>query len=325
MVQSTFTLLLAAALAFTPGVFAQNYPAKPIIMILPLEAGGPGDVLARFLAQAMGRPLQQKVLVENIGGAGGNIGVARAAKAAPDGYTLLLHHIGISTSPALYRNLQFNPVNDFDPIGLVADVPLMLLSRGNFQPNNFAEFLVHARANREKLSYANAGLGSASHLCGLLFMSAIGTSFTTVSYKGTGPAMNDLLGGHVDILCDAQTPATAANIQAGKVKIYGVTTRAPVATLPNVPTLDEQGVKGFEVTVWRGVFAPRGTPQPALDKLVVALQEALRDGDFRASLAKLGTQPVPQDRATPEALRSHLKSEIEKWGTVIRKAGQYAD
>lgn len=156
-------------------------------------------------------------------------------------------------------------------------------------------------------------------------MSAISVSFTTVPYKGTAPAMNDLIGGHIDIMCDAQTPATAANIRAGKVKIYGVTTRTPIATLPNVPTLDEQGLKGFEVTVWRGVFAPKGTPQPALDKLVTALQEALRDADFRASLAKLGTRPVPQDQATPEALRGHLKSEIEKWGAVIRKAGQYAD
>ena len=325
MIRSAFTLLLAAALAFGSGAFAQTYPSKPITVILPQEAGGPGDAMARLLAQAMGKTLQQKLVIENAGGAGGNIGVARAAKATPDGYTLLLHHIGISTSPALYRNLQVNPITDFEPIGLVADVPLMLLARGNFQPNNFAEFLAYAKANREKLSYANAGLGSASHLCGLLLMSAIGVNFTTVSYKGTGPAMIDMIGGHVDMLCDAQTPATSANIQAGKVKIYGVMTRAPVATLPNVPTLDELGLKGFEVSVWRGVFAPKGTPQLVLDRLVVALQEAVRDTDFRASLAKLGTQPVPQDRATPEALRSHLKSEIEKWGAVIRKAGQYAD
>ncbi|MSQ51782.1 MAG: tripartite tricarboxylate transporter substrate binding protein BugD [Betaproteobacteria bacterium] len=316
---------LYALIAVSQGVAAQAYPARPITIILPQEPGGPGDVVARFLAQAMGKPLQQKILIENVGGAGGNIGVARAAKANPDGHTLLLQHIGISTSPALYRKLEVNPITDFEPIGLVADVPLMLLARGNFPPNNFAEFLAYARLNRDKLSYANAGLGSASHLCGLLFMSAIGVNFNTVSYKGTGPAMNDMIGGHVDIMCDAQTPASAGNIQAGKIKVYGVSSRSPVATLPKVPTLDSLGVKDFEVTVWRGVFAPKNTPQPILDKLVISLQEAIRDADFLASLAKLGTRPVPQDQATPDALRRHLKSEIDKWGTVIRQAGQYAD
>ncbi len=325
ILKCTRCLLLSAMMAISQCVAAQGYPAKSVTMILPQEAGGPGDAVARFLAQAMSKPLQQKVLIENVGGAGGNIGVTRAAKANPDGYTLLLQHIGISTSPALYRKLQVNPITDFEPIGLVADVPLMLLARGNFPPNNFAEFLTHARANRDKLSYANAGLGSASHLCGLLFMSAIGVNFNTISYKGTGPAMNDMIGGHVDIMCDAQTPASAGNISAGKIKIYGVSSRTPVATLPNVPTLDSLGLKDFEVTVWRGVFAPKNTPQPILDKLVIALQEAIRDGDFLASLAKLGTRPVPQDQATPEALRRHLKSEIDKWGAVIRQAGQYAD
>ena len=325
MLKRSRRLWLYAMLAVSQGLAAQIYPAKPITIILPQEPGGPGDAVARFLALAMSKPLQQKVLIENVGGAGGNIGVARAARANPDGHTLLLQHIGISTSPALYRKLQVNPITDFEPIGLVADVPLMLLARGNFPPNNFAEFLTHARLNREKLSYANAGLGSASHLCGLLFMSAIGVNFNTVSYKGTGPAMNDMIGGHVDIMCDAQTPASAGNLSAGKIKVYGVSSRTPVATLPNVPTLDSQGLKDFEVTVWRGVFAPRSTPQPVLDKLVIALQEAIRDADFLASLAKLGTRPVPQDQATPDALRRHLKSEIDKWGAVIRQAGQYAD
>jgi tripartite-type tricarboxylate transporter receptor subunit TctC len=325
MIRKFKLLVLGGMLALSASTFGQTYPAKPITMILPQEPGGPGDAVARFLAQAMSKPLQQKIIIENVGGAGGNIGVTRAARANPDGYTLLLQHIGISTSPALYRKLQVNPITDFEPIGLVADVPLMLLARGSFPPNNFAEFLVHARANRDKLSYANAGLGSASHLCGLLFMSAIGVNFNTVSYKGTGPAMNDMIGGHVDIMCDAQTPASAGNIAAGKIKVYGVSSRTPVATLPNVATLDSQGLKDFEVTVWRGVFAPKGTPQPVLDRLVGSLQEAIRDAEFLASLAKLGTRPVPQDQATPEALRRHLKSEIDRWGAVIRQAGQYAD
>lgn len=317
--------LLCALFMLVQSAAAQNYPVKPVTVILPLAAGGPGDVMARYLAQAMQKTLKQPLVIENVGGAGGNIGTARAAKAAPDGYTLLLHHIGMATNPALYRSLQYNPLTDFEYIGLVADVPLMILARGDLAAANLKELASLLRSSRNKLTYAHAGVGSASHLCGLRFFSAIEAEVVTVPYKGTGPAMNDLLGGRVDMLCDAQTPSSAGQIQGGKVKVIGVTSRTRISSLPNIPTLDEQGLKGFEMTVWRGLYAPKGTPKSVVDRLVSSLQEAVRDPEFRAQLAKLGTEPVAESAATPEALRSFLKSEIDKWGTVIRRTGQFLD
>jgi tripartite-type tricarboxylate transporter receptor subunit TctC len=316
-------LLLLAALVAT-GVQAQNYPTKPVYLYIPFAAGGPTDTLGRNLAQVMGKSLKQSVIVENVVGAGGTIAVARAAKAAPDGYTVLLHHIGMSTAPSLYRTLTFDPLKDFEYIGEVADVPMTLIARGNFPAANFKEFLAYIKANKDKLSYANAGLGAASHLCGLLFMTAIETDFITVPYKGTGPAMNDLLGGQVDFMCD-QTTNTTGQINGGKVKVYGVTSKTRVPSLPNIPTLAEQGLKGFEVVVWHGLYVPKGTPKAALDRLNAALQDSVKDADFKASLAKLGAEPVSADRAKPEALHKLLAAEIAKWGPIIKKAGQYAD
>jgi len=306
------------------GAQAQTYPTKPIMMVVPFSAGGPTDTLGRTIAQAMTTALKQSVIVENVAGAGGNIGIDRVAKARPDGYTILLHHIGMSTSPALYRKLPYNPLTDFEYIGLVADVPMTLIARQNFPARDFKELLAYVKANKDKVTLANAGLGAASHLCGLLFMSAIETDLTTVPYKGTAPAMNDILGGQVDIMCD-QTTNTTGQIKNGKVKVYGVTTKARVPSLKDIPTLQEQGLKGFEVAVWHGIYAPKGTPKPALDALVAALQAALKDANVKLRLAELGTEPVAQNRATPEALKTQLKAEIDKWGPVIKKAGQYAD
>ena len=306
------------------GAQAQTYPTKPIMMVVPFSAGGPTDTLGRTIAQAMTTALKQSVIVENVAGAGGNIGIDRVAKARPDGYTILLHHIGMSTSPALYRKLPYNPLTDFEYIGLVADVPMTLIARQNFPARDFKELLAYVKANKDKVTLANAGLGAASHLCGLLFMSAIETDLTTVPYKGTAPAMNDILGGQVDIMCD-QTTNTTGQIKNGKVKVYGVTTKARVPSLKDIPTLQEQGLKGFEVAVWHGIYAPKGTPKPALDALVAALQAALKDANVKLRLADLGTEPVAQNRATPEALKTQLKAEIDKWGPVIKKAGQYAD
>ena len=316
--------ILPALLLSSSLVSAQTYPTKPVNMVVPFAAGGPTDTLARNLGVAWGKLLKQTVVVENVGGAGGNIGVNRVAKADPDGYTILLHHIGMSTSPALYRKLDYDPMGDFEYIGLVADVPMTLIARGNFPAANLKEFLAYIKANKDKLSYANAGLGAASHLCGLLFMSAIETDFTTVPYKGTAPAMNDLLGGQVDFMCD-QTTNTTGQIKGGKVKVYGVTTLKRVASLPDVPTLDEQGMKGFSVGVWHGVYAPKKTPKPVTDALVSTMQAALRDADLIKNLAQLGTEPVAPNLATPAALQSHLKAEIAKWAPVIKKAGIYAD
>jgi tripartite-type tricarboxylate transporter receptor subunit TctC len=312
--------LLLAATAALP----QDYPAKPVVIIVPAAAGGPTDTLTRVLAAAMGEALKQQMIIDNSGGAGGTIGINKAAKARADGYTLLLYHIGMATSPALYRKLPYDTLNDFEYIGQVADVPMMLIAKKTTPAANFAQFLAYAKANKDKVTYANAGVGSASYLCGLLFMSAVQTDFTMVPYKGTGPAMNDLVGGQVDFMCD-QTTNTVPQIKSGNVKTYGVTTAARLASMPELPTLAEQGLKGFDLVVWNGLFAPKGTPKPALDKLVAALQSAVQATAFRARLAELGAEPVPVAKATPAALGALLKSEVDKWAPIIRKTGVYAD
>jgi tripartite-type tricarboxylate transporter receptor subunit TctC len=313
-------LFLLAATAAT----AQDYPAKPIVLVVPAAAGGPTDTLARVLAAAMGEGLKQQIIIDNSGGAGGTIGINKVAKARPDGYTLLIYHIGMSTMPALYRKLPFNTRDDFEPIGQVADVPMMLIAKKATPAAGFAEFLGYVKANGDKLTYSNAGVGSASYLCGLLLKSTLQTDFTMVPYKGTGPAMNDLIGGQVDFMCD-QSTNTMPQIKSGNVKVYGVTTAARLASLPDLPTLDEQGLKGFELVVWNGLFAPKGTPKPVLDRLVGALQTAVRDPAFGTRLADLGAEPVPVAKATPASLRTLLGSEIDKWTPIIRKSGVYAD
>ncbi len=316
--------LVCLALLGGAAAHAQEYPSKTITMVVPFAAGGPTDTVARLVAQSMGGKLKQQIIVENVGGAGGTIGAARVAKSAPDGYTIFLHHIGQSTAPALYRKLTYNAIDGFEPIGLVTDVPMTLVARKDFPAKDFKELLAYVKANKEKVTYANAGLGSASHLCGMLFMTAIETDLTTVPYKGTGPAMNDLLGGQVDFMCD-QTTNTTGQIKAGKVKVYGVTTKTRVASLPDVPTLNEAGLPGFEVAVWHGMYAPHGTPKAIIDTLSGALQVALKDPLVKQRFADLGTEPVVESRAKPEALKAHLKAEVDKWAPIIKKAGAYAD
>jgi tripartite-type tricarboxylate transporter receptor subunit TctC len=303
---------------------AEGYPSKTITMVVPFAAGGPTDTVARLIAQSMGQTLKQQVLVENIGGAGGTIASSRVAKSAPDGYTIFLHHIGASTAPTLYRKLSYNAIDSFDPIGLVTDVPMTLVARKDFPAKDFKELVTYVKANAGKITYANAGIGSASHLCGMLFQSAIDTDLTTVPYKGTGPAMNDLLGGQVDLMCD-QTTNTTGQIKGGKIKAYGVTTKTRVPSLPDLPTLSEAGLPGFEVAVWHGLYSPAGTPKPVIDSLVKALQIALKDTNVKTRFAELGTEPVAENRARPEALRAYLKAEIDKWAPVIKKAGAFAD
>lgn len=309
-------------LSFT--AVAQDYPTKVITMVVPFAAGGPTDTVARLIAVPMSKTLGQQVIIENIAGAGGTIAANRVAKSAPDGYTILIHHIGMSTAPALYRKLPYNPITDFEPIGLINEVPMTLVARRDFPPKDLKELIAYIKANKDKVNYANAGLGAASHLCGMLFMSAIQTDVTTVPYGGTGPAMNDLLGGQVDFMCD-QTTNTTSQIKAEKIKVYAVTTKHRVPSLPQVPTMDEAGLKGFEVSVWHGLYAPKGTPKPVIDKLVGALQNALKDSTVKQRFADLGTEPIELSRATPAALRTHLKAEIDKWTPIIKKAGVYAD
>lgn len=324
MLQALIRFTSIVALGFQLGAYAQDYPSKPITMVVPFAAGGPTDVVARSLAQVMSKSLKQPVIVDNAVGAGGTIGTTKVAKAAPDGYTLLLMHIGFSTAPSLYRSLQYDAAKDFEPIGLVVDVPMTLVGKPTLAANDLSGLIAYIKANKDKVTYANAGLGSASHLCGLLFLSTIQADITTVPYKGTAPAMNDLLGGQVDFMCD-QTTNTTGQIKAGKIKAYAVTSKVKVASLPNLPTAAEAGLPGFEVVVWHGLWAPHGTPKPIVDKVTAALQEALRDPGFVTRMTDLGANVAPLDRGRPDALRAHVKSEIERWGPIIKKAGVYAD
>ena len=317
-------LLAAITVAFGGAASAQAYPTKPITMIVPFAAGGPTDTVARTVAALMSKSLGQTVVVENVGGAGGNIGNEKVAKAAPDGYTVLLMHIGISTSASLYRNLRYNAVTDLEPIGLVTTVPMTMIANKDFPPNNMKEMIAYVKANKDKVSYANAGIGAASHLCGMLFMSAIQTDLLTVPYKGTAPAMTDLLGGQVNLMCD-QTTNTTSQIKGGKVKVYGVTSKTRVASLPDVPTMDEAGFKDFEVGIWHGMWAPKATPKAIIDKLNATLNEALNNEDLKKKFADLGTAPEPVERRKPEVLRAFLPAEIAKWAPIIKKAGIYAD
>jgi len=303
---------------------AQQYPTKNLSMLVPYAAGGPTDTVARVTAQAMGKPLGQSVIVENRPSAGGILAPEQVKNARPDGYTILIHHIGMATTPALYRQLRFNPLTDFEYIGLINDVPMTLIANTKVPAKDFKEFLAYIKANKDKVSYANAGIGAASHLCGMLFMSAIQTDLLTVPYKGTAPAMNDLLGAQVTFMCD-QTTNTTSQIKSGKVKAYAVTSKKRVPSLPDIPTLDELGLKGFEVGIWHGLYAPKGTPKPVLDKLVASLQDALKDETVRKRFADLGAETAPASQQTPAALQRHLKAEIDKWGPLIRKAGVYAD
>jgi tripartite-type tricarboxylate transporter receptor subunit TctC len=315
-------VLLTALLAGT--VSAQQYPNRNVNMIVPYAAGGPTDTVARVLGQAMGKPLGQTVIVENRPSAGGILGPENVKNAKPDGYTILIHHIGMATTPTLYRQLRYNPLTDFEYIGLINEVPMTIVAKPEMQAKNLQEFLDYLKKNKDKVNYANAGVGAASHLCGMLFMSAIQTDMQTIPFTGTGPAMNALLGNQVDFMCD-QTTSTTSQIKSGKVKVYGITSAQRVASLPDVPTLQEQGLKGADVAIWHGLYAPKGTPKPVLDKLVSSMQAALKEDDVRKRFTDLGAVTYGPEKQTPAALQAHLKAEIDKWAPLIKKAGKYAD
>jgi len=318
-------ILSAIALsAFAMTASAQSYPTKPVSLVVPFAAGGPTDVAARALAVAMEKPLGGPVIVENKPGAGGTLAVSDVARAPTDGYRILIHHIGMSTAPALYRKLSFDPLKDFEYIGQVLDVPMTLLVKQGLPVNSVKELAAYAKANKDKITLANAGLGAASHLCGLLFMSAIEVDMTTVPYKGTAPAMTDLLGGQVDVLCD-QTTQTIPQIAGGKVKALAVTTARRLDQLKDLPTVAESGIPGFDLAVWHGIYAPKGTPKAVTEKLTAALQAALKDPAVVKRFTDLGAFIVPPEKQTPEGLQRHLKAEIDKWAPIIKKAGVYAD
>ncbi|GGE42776.1 hypothetical protein GCM10007276_20040 [Agaricicola taiwanensis] len=312
-------------LALSAGVAAaQSYPTRNVTVVVPFSAGGPTDTVTRLVAEAMSRDLGQQIVVENVGGAGGTLGAARVAKADPDGYTLLLHHIGMATSATLYRKLPYEPLNAFEYVGLVTDVPMVIVSKPNWEPTDLKSLIEYVKANKDTVTYANAGIGAASHLCGMLFMSAIETEVTTVPYKGTGPALTDLMGGQVDFMCD-QTTNTTNQIKSGKIKAYATTTKERLDNLPDVPTAAEQGLADFQVGIWHGLYAPKGTPKEVIDRLSASLQKALKDENVVKQFASLGTAPSTQEEATPAALKEKLESEIKRWEPVIKAAGQYAD
>ncbi|HSF65508.1 MAG TPA: tripartite tricarboxylate transporter substrate-binding protein [Paracoccaceae bacterium] len=316
--------LAAGAILAATATLAQAFPERSITMVVPFAAGGPTDTVGRLIAEKMSGTLGQQVIIENVGGAGGTLGAGQVAAAAADGHTVLLHHIGMATSATLYRNLAYDTLNAFEYVGLVTEVPMTIVARKDFEPADGAGFLEFVKANADKITMANAGVGAASHLCGMLFMQALGAPIVTVPYKGTGPAMTDLLGGQVDIMCD-QTTNTTAQIQGGTIKAYAVTSPAKLDVLPDLPTVGELGLPQMEVGIWHGVYAPKGTPAAALDKLTMALQAALADPDVAAKMADLGTAPVAADQANGAALKAKLESEIARWKPVIDAAGVYAD
>jgi tripartite-type tricarboxylate transporter receptor subunit TctC len=319
-------IVAAAAALLAHGAFAA-WPDKPVTVVVPFTAGGPTDKVARDLAEVLRKGLNnQTVLIENVGGAGGTLGAAKVAKAAPDGYTFLLHHIGMATSPALYRNMPYKTLEDFEYVGMINEVPMTLIGRSTLPASTFPELVKWLEANKGKINLANAGLGAASHLCGLLFQQAVKVDMTTVPYKGTAPAMSDLLGGQVDLMCD-QTTNTSAQIEGGKVKAFAVTSAKPLTTpaLAKLPTLDSQGLKGFNVTIWHGLYAPKGTPKAVLDTMNAALKNALKDPDFIKRQEALGAVVVTDARVNGAEHKKFVEAEIAKWGPVIKAAGQYAD
>ncbi|MDQ0570390.1 tripartite-type tricarboxylate transporter receptor subunit TctC [Variovorax paradoxus] len=314
------------ALAGSATLACADFPEKPVTLVVPFAAGGPSDKIARDLAEALRKPLGQTVIIENAAGAGGTIGSAKVARATPDGYTLLVHHIGMATAPALYRKLGYKVPEDFEPLGLINEAPSVLIGKPTLAANSFAELRQWIASNGGKVNLANAGLGSASHLCGLMFQSALKTNMTPVPYKGTAPAMTDLIGGQVDLMCEQATNAVP-QIEGKKVKVYGITSlqRLPLPALKDTATLSESGLKDFNVQVWHGLYAPRGTPPEVLAKLNAALRTALKDAELIKREEALGLTVVADDRLDPAGHKKFLIAEKARWSKVIQDAGEYAD
>ncbi|GAA1018602.1 hypothetical protein Aple_065560 [Acrocarpospora pleiomorpha] len=304
----------------TSGSATGGYPDQNITFVVPFSAGGPTDTVTRMIAEPMAAKLGTKIVVQNVEGAGGTVGAGEVARAEPDGYTVLMHHIGMSTAPALYQNLGYQPLENFEMIGLVTEVPMTIVARKDFAPATLKDLVTYVKANADKVTLANAGIGAASHLCGLLFQTAAGVKLQEVPYEGTGPALTDLVGGQVDFMCD-QTTNTSGQISAGEVKAYAVTTPERVRSLPDLPTTAEAGLPQLQVSVWHGLYVPVGTPQEVVQKLSEALKVALADQKVIDQMAKLGTAPVPAEDATPQAHRAKLEEQLGTWAKVIADAG----
>ncbi|GHC78791.1 hypothetical protein GCM10010136_30810 [Limoniibacter endophyticus] len=308
-------LALSAAVFASP-LQAQEYPAKEITVVVPFSAGGPTDTVARLVAQIMSEDLGKQVLVQNVGGAGGTLGAGQVAKASNDGYTLLLHHIGMATAPSLYKNLTFDSLEDFAPIGQITKVPMTIVARKDFEPADAAALWEHIKAEGENVTYAQAGIGSASHLCGTLLMNALGVKMTEVPYQGAGPAMTDIIGGQIDMICD-QTTNTTNQIKAGEVKAYAVTTPERLEALPDLPTTKEAGLENVNVTVWHGLYAPAGTDPAIVARLQESLKKALQNETVVQRFADLGTAPVPQEDVSPESLQALVQEQIGVWKPIL--------
>jgi tripartite-type tricarboxylate transporter receptor subunit TctC len=318
-------LVIVAGLMSAVGfASAQDYPARPIMIIVPAAAGGPTDTISRITAQAMSKILGQQITIENAGGAGGTLGTGRAVRAEPDGYTLLIYHVGLSTAATLYRRLPYDTRSAFAPIGLVTDAPMTIIGRSDLEPNSLQELIAYLKRPGTKPTFGNAGIGSASHLCGMLLMSQTQVQVTAVPYRGTAPVMNDLIGKQIDTSCDQATNTTGPILDK-RVKAYAVTTKSRLGSLPDLPTANEAGLKDFELAVWHGVFAPKGTPPAIVQKLSAALKGALKDPDLVKRFNDINTVPVSEDRATPQAAQHTLVSEIDRWAPIIKAAGEYAD
>jgi len=309
----------AAATDGGGGGDAGGYPDREITFVVPFSAGGPTDTVTRLIAGPMGEALGQQIVVQNVEGAGGTVAAGQVAQAEADGYTVLMHHIGMSTAPSLYEDLAYDPLEDFQTIGLVTEVPMTIIGAADFEPNTLEELVEYVTANADTVTYAHAGIGAASQLCALLFQDAIGVELVAAPYEGTGPAMDDLLGGQVDFMCD-QTTNTTSQILAGDVKAYAVTTPERVESLPDVPTTEEEGFGEVQVGVWHGLYVPAGTPDEIVQALTAALQEALTDENVIETLAGLGAAPVSEDQATPEAHTQRLQEQIDLWRPIIEAA-----
>jgi hypothetical protein len=310
---------LAVAFAGLHAV-AQDFPNRPLSMMMPYAPGGPGDTITRVFAGAMQKQLGQQIVVENTAGASGTIGTAKVARSKPDGYSLLMIHVSHATNQAMFKNLPYHPVDDFEPIGRATSGPMVIVTRNDFPAKDLNEFVSYLKANGPKISLAHAGVGSASHLCGLMMQSALNVRLNEIPYKGTGPALTDLMGGQVDVLCD-QTSGTVPPVKAGKIKAYAAAGKVRLSGLPDVPAITEAGVQGLDINISFGLYAPKGTPKPVLDQLTAALQKSVADPEVRQRLEAMGISAVTPEQARPDALRAHLKYEMDTLGPLLTKAG----
>jgi tripartite-type tricarboxylate transporter receptor subunit TctC len=317
-------MALACGLSFSLFAAAQDFPQRPITVVMPYAAGGPGDVITRIFAGSMQKFLGQSIVVDNTAGASGSIGSAKVARAKPDGYTLLMIHVSHATNPAMVKNLSYNPVEDFEPIGQASEGPMLVVARKDFPARDGREFIAMVREQGNKLSIGHAGIGSASHLCGLMFMNALKTDLTFVPYKGAAPALNDLMGGQLDLMCD-QTTNTVPSLQGQRIKAYTAAGKSRLSSMPDLPAMNELGVAGFDISIVFSLYAPKATPKPVIEKLTAALQYAVKDPEVKQKLGSLGAEPVSSERARPEALRAHLKHEIETLAPLLIKSGAQAN